>query len=277
MKRIYTDSDLKLRIVNIKGIAEHFAIRFYTTNKTIYIEKTDQDIIFDQQLGKVLKLNWSELALIGEGVLNYTINNKVTDSDYSDGEYNLTLSGTTEYYIDSNVIIDDDEPETSILEVIADLSNEMHNKDNELESRLQGCEDDYMNLSQSLAMEQTARQTGDSMIWDSVNSTQSNLNQLTTRLQGCEDDYMNLSQSLAMEQTARQTGDSMLWNSMNSTQGNLNLLRDDFEYERNARKEDDATLESQINTKANSADVYTKAEVDAMIADLVAQIQALQQ
>lgn len=268
MKRIYTDSDLKIRLGDIKGIGEKFTIRFYTTNKTIYIERSEQDIISDSQFGNVLKLNWQELALIGEGVLNYTVMNNVTDSDYSDGEYNLTISGTTEYYIDSNVIIDDDDPETSIFEVIAEMSNEMHTKDNELESRLDGCESDYLNLSQSLAYEATARQTGDSMLWDSMNSTQSNLNQLTSRVQGCEDDYLNLSQSLAYESQSRQTGDSMLWDSVNSTQTNLNQLSEAFEYERQQRKLADEEIQSQIQQKANANNVYTKAEVDAAIADI---------
>ena len=102
MIRIY--GDLKFNVSDIKNIGEKFIIKLYTTAKSVAIEKTDMDIV-----DGVIKLNWSELATIGRGVLQYELNNITEDADYDDGIYDSTYTGTTEYYIMSDISIDEDE------------------------------------------------------------------------------------------------------------------------------------------------------------------------
>lgn len=228
MKRIYSNSDLCISVDEIPNIGEHFIINFYTTSKEYTIQKSDQDLIVEQDGKQVLKLNWTELATIGRGVLQYILTNTKTDADYDDGKYDNTFSKTTDYFIVTDLIIDDGDDEKNIREVLADLENQINaevtrstNKDDELD-------DDYLNLSQRLAMEETARQNGDTQL-------QNNLDTVDARLTN------------ALSTKASTTDISMLWNSMNSTQSDLNQLTADFEYERNARKEDDDIMEAEID------------------------------
>lgn len=119
MKRIYKNSDIKLDLTSLKGIEGKFIIKFYTTNKEFFIRKTDQDVVVEDE--KIyLKLNWSELEVIGDGVLNYVINFISPDADYDDGKFNNTISKTTDYYICSNVQVTEEETE-SIVDIVAEL------------------------------------------------------------------------------------------------------------------------------------------------------------
>ena len=123
MKRIYNNSDIQINLKTISGITDKFIIKFFTTNKEFFIRKTNENVyIVDDE--KYIKLNWSELQTIGDGVLNYVLNNIKDDSDYDDGEYNNTISKTTNYYICSNFKVD---PETdkSISEIIAELTDKI--------------------------------------------------------------------------------------------------------------------------------------------------------
>lgn len=129
MKRIY--ADLKINISDIKNIGEKFIIKFYTTSKSVAIVKTDMDIVDD-----VIKLNWSELATIGRGVLQYELDNITEDADYDDGIYDSTYTGTTEYYIMSDISIDEDEENTTITEVIADMKNDINSLDTAKQDKL---------------------------------------------------------------------------------------------------------------------------------------------
>lgn len=129
MKRIY--ADLKINISDIKNIGEKFIIKFYTTSKSVAIVKTDMDIVDD-----VIKLNWSELATIGRGVLQYELDNITEDADYDDGIYDSTYTGTTEYYIMSDISIDDDDEDTPITEVIADIKNDINSLDTAKQDKL---------------------------------------------------------------------------------------------------------------------------------------------
>ena len=129
MKRIY--ADLKINISDIKNIGEKFIIKLYTTSKSVDIEKTDMDIV-----DGVIKLNWSELATIGRGVLQYELNNITEDADYDDGIYDSTYTGTTEYYIMSDISIDEDDEDTPITEVIADMKNDINSLDTAKQDKL---------------------------------------------------------------------------------------------------------------------------------------------
>lgn len=129
MKRIY--ADLKINISDIKNLGNRFVIKFYTTAKSIFIEKTDMDIV-----DGVIKLNWSELATIGRGVLQYELNNITEDADYDDGIYDSTYTGTTEYYIMSDISIDEDDEDTPITEVIAVIKNDINSLDTAKQDKL---------------------------------------------------------------------------------------------------------------------------------------------
>lgn len=129
MIRIY--ADLKINVSDIKNIGEKFIIKFYTTSKSVAIKKTDMDIV-----DGVIKLNWSELATIGRGVLQYELNNITEDADYDDGIYDSTYTGTTEYYIMSDISIDEDEENTTITEVIADMKNDINSLDTAKQDKL---------------------------------------------------------------------------------------------------------------------------------------------
>lgn len=128
MKRISKNSDLKLKVSDIRGIGDKFIIRFYTTAKQIYLEKTDADI-----KNGYLKLNWTELYIIGRGVLNYVFNNLEDDEDYDDAVFNYTQSRTTDYYIMSDVIVTDEDDS----EPIANLMSQIMERLKQLEDILQ--------------------------------------------------------------------------------------------------------------------------------------------
>lgn len=116
MKRISKNSDLKLKVSDIRGIGDKFIIRFYTTAKQIYLQKTDADI-----KNGYLKLNWTELYIIGRGVMNYVFNNLEDDEDYDDAVFNYTQSRTTDYYIMSDVIVTDEDDSEAIANVTAQI------------------------------------------------------------------------------------------------------------------------------------------------------------
>lgn len=129
MIRIY--GDLKFNVSDIKNIGEKFIIKLYTTAKSVAIEKTDMDIV-----DGVIKLNWSELATIGRGVLQYELDNITEDADYDDGIYDSTYTGTTEYYIMSDISIDEDDEDTPITEVIADMKNDINSLESSKQDKL---------------------------------------------------------------------------------------------------------------------------------------------
>lgn len=124
MRRIYKNSDLKLKTSEIPNLGERFIILFYTTNKKYSIRKTDQDIIIDDEI-PVIKLNWTELATIGRGVLNYILVNIEDDEDYDDGDFDNSFSGTTEYYVVSDIVIDDGDDDITIREMLLQIENQL--------------------------------------------------------------------------------------------------------------------------------------------------------
>ena len=126
MKRVNNaDVYVKLnpKIININN----FTIKFYTVNaESFFIYKTNEDVIPIQREATIddvdaiisgdtavteyyIRLYWSELLTLGEGVLQYLVLNST--------KY---LDRTTEFYINSNVIVDDESGST-YTEVIAEL------------------------------------------------------------------------------------------------------------------------------------------------------------
>lgn len=195
MKRIYNNSDIQINLKTISGITDKFIIKFFTTNKEFFIRKTNENV-YTVDDEKYIKLNWSELQTIGDGVLNYVLNNIKDDSDYDDGEYNNTISRTTNYYICSNFKVD---PETdkSISEIIAELTEKVdaeetarQNADTTLQTDL---EEDEFAISAAL---------------NDLNSNKAEKEEINT-LQS------NLTTEIENETTARQDADAQLQSNIN--------------------------------------------------------------
>lgn len=237
MKRIY--ADLKINISDIKNIGEKFIIKFYTTSKSVAIVKTDMDIVDD-----VIKLNWSELATIGRGVLQYELNNITEDADYDDGIYDSTYTGTTEYYIMSDISIDDDDEDTPITEVIADIKNDI----NSLESAKQ----DKLTAGENITIEN---------------------NVISATFEGEDIDlsnYYNKSEIDNMEQVVA--------SSINDLNSRINAKPDASDvYTKSEIEQMEQVVAASLNdlntrlgAKANTSDVYTKSEVDQAIEEAIA-------
>ena len=119
-----------------------FVIKFYTVNvEDFFIRKTQADMV-EIEGKKCIKLDWEELVYIGEGVMNYQAWNNIPDSEFPDSEYNKCVDRTTEYYINSNVIVDPSS-DKSIVELIEAIEEDLQDevtrateRENEIEETL---------------------------------------------------------------------------------------------------------------------------------------------
>ena len=119
MKRIdNSDVNIKLdsRLVNLSN----FSAKFYTVNSNNFFIGKNQNDVFTDGIDYYIKLDWSELVSLGEGVLQYKIINNILDLDRPDLYYNKCLQRTTEYYINSNIVVDEESAQ-SYAEIIAEL------------------------------------------------------------------------------------------------------------------------------------------------------------
>ena len=237
MIRIY--ADLKINVSDIKNIGEKFIIKFYTTSKSVAIKKTDLDIV-----DGVIKLNWSELATIGRGVLQYELNNITEDADYDDDIYDSTYTGTTEYYIMSDISIDEDDEDTPITEVIADIKNDINSLDT--------AKQDKLTAGENITIENNVI----SATFDGDDIDLSN--------------YYNKSEIDNMEQVVAA--------SINDLNSRINAKPDASDIytksEIEQMEQDVAAslndLNTRLGTKANTSDIYTKSEVDQAIDEAIA-------
>lgn len=232
MKRIY--ADLKINISDIKNLGNRFVIKFYTTAKSIFIEKTDMDIVDD-----VIKLNWSELATIGRGVLQYELNNITEDADYDDGIYDSTYTGTTEYYIMSDISIDEDDEDTPITEVIAVIKNDINSLESDKQDKLTAGENITIDNNVISATIDLSNYYNKSEIDNMEQVVASSINDLNSRINAKPDasDVYTKSEIEQMKQVV---------------DASLN------------------DLNTRLGTKANTSDVYTKSEVDQAIDEAIA-------
>ena len=127
MKRV-ENSDINIKLPSGLVYINNFDAKFYTVNaKSFYITKTQNDVYpieHDDVIEYYIKLEWGELVTIGEGVLQYQIVNNIPDYDRADGYYNKAFERTTEYYINSNVTVDEEEAE-SYAEIISEISDKL--------------------------------------------------------------------------------------------------------------------------------------------------------
>ena len=127
IQRIAKNADIKFYVSDDAKIQDKFIIRFYTVDKSKAIIRTADNVIVEN--GKrYIKLNWSTLKYLDNGILNYEVNNLDSDSYYNDGVYNSTFTRTTYYYIytDSNVIDAVEEIEQKVDQIILDLSDRLN-------------------------------------------------------------------------------------------------------------------------------------------------------
>ena len=130
IQRIAKNADIKFCVSDDAKIQDKFIIRFYTVDKSKAITRTADDVIVEN--GKrYIKLNWSTLKYLENGILNYEVNNLDSDADYNDGVYNSTFTRTTYYYIytDSNAIDAVEEIEQKVDQIIIDLTNEKNERE----------------------------------------------------------------------------------------------------------------------------------------------------
>ena len=130
IQRIAKNADIKFCVSDDAKIQDKFIIRFYTVDKSKAIIRTADNVIVEN--GKrYIKLNWSTLKYLDNGILNYEVNNLDSDADYNDGVYNSTFTRTTYYYIytDSNVIDAAEEIEQRVDQIIIDITKEKNDRE----------------------------------------------------------------------------------------------------------------------------------------------------
>ena len=257
MKRIYKNSDIQIKLKSIRGLSDNFIIKFFTTNKEFFIRKTNEDVYTIGE-EKYIKLNWSELETIGDGVLNYVFNTIKDDSDYDDGEFNNTISRTTDYYICSNFKVD---PETdkSISEVIAELSDEFDtektrstNKDTEHDTAISELNDD-------LEIEADARGAADLTLQANIDSEATTRQNADTTLQTNIDTKANIGDSYTKAQSDAKY--------LTEHQDISNLAtKTELGNETTARQAKETQLQSSIDGKADIEDVYNKQTINSIFA-----------
>ena len=100
MKRIQQNSTL--RIKPHKFISGGYVL-FFTTNPSFgtTINHTDSE-------GN-MELEWEQLKVMGKGVLQYKVNNPDSNEDY-------TI--TTDYYVDTNIVVDENNTIEDVIEVV---------------------------------------------------------------------------------------------------------------------------------------------------------------
>ena len=122
MKRITTNDDIRFPIRVVKGLdSDIFTIQFYTTNRAVNITKTNADVV-----DGIIHLEWTELYPLGTGVMNYTVLIPEADGSYSDDTFNKSISGTTIFYIVSDIIVPDGDEAQELVEVVADLQTQVN-------------------------------------------------------------------------------------------------------------------------------------------------------
>ena len=121
MKRITTNDDIRFPIRVVKGLdSDVFTIQFYTTSKAVNITKTNEDVV-----DGIIHLEWNELYPLGTGVMNYTVLIPEEDGSYSDDTFNRSISGTTIFYIVSNIIVPDGDDAQDLIDLVAQLDSKL--------------------------------------------------------------------------------------------------------------------------------------------------------
>lgn len=186
IQRIAKNADIKFCVSDDAKIQDKFIIRFYTVDKSKAIIRTADDVIVEN--GKrYIKLNWSTLKYLDNGIVNYEVNNLDSDADYNDGVYNSTFTRTTYYYLytDSNSCIDAvEEIEQRVDQIILDLTNEKNDRedgDSELTLKINDLSDRLNEeIARAKASEKANSDKIDNAITASLNAIIASLNAETS-------------------------------------------------------------------------------------------------
>lgn len=183
MRRII-NSDIKFPLANVKGLTENFTIRFYTTNEEFCLEY-DQDNVYFEGVVPYLKLSWNDLKTIGEGVLNYILFTYKDDDDFDDNVYDQSYTRTTQYYIDSNLKIDDGDDARTIMDMLDELNDkidtvegsveDLQDLTNELDERVGNADDDIAELQSTVGTLSTKSDLMERVISEALNDLNSRL------------------------------------------------------------------------------------------------------
>lgn len=227
MKRITTDGDIRFPIAVIKGLPEvDFTIKFFTTSKSNCITKTQDDVVEG-----IIHLEWTELVTIGTGVMNYLVEYQVDDENYSDDEYNGLISGTTIYYIVSNIVLPDDDDTQTLFEVVEDIQSQLN--------------------------AEIARSTGKDSEHDTAIAGKANKNGSSTEA------FNTLTLNLR-----REGANTSLYNYNINGEEYVSFYDQtggSLTYHFTPNQGDNIATERQLAEKANISDVYTKEQADLLI------------
>ena len=103
VKRIYASGDCKVDISQYKDIVDGYSIvkaKFFTTAINVAVIK---DNIEDY----TVNLEWDELRPLGKGMLQFVLFYSNDDSAFDDGSYDQTDVKTTDFYIVSDITVED--------------------------------------------------------------------------------------------------------------------------------------------------------------------------
>lgn len=107
MKRIYNNSDTVLdlsRLSNLLENADSLIVQLFTTNSKVYAEYSLEDL--DDEYKIIVTYDF--IKDIGKGVVNCRYNIGYDDSVYPDGQQNKVGQFTTDFYLDSDIIVPKD-------------------------------------------------------------------------------------------------------------------------------------------------------------------------
>jgi hypothetical protein len=246
MKRV-NNSDVNIKL-NPKILdITNFTVKFFTVNaETFYITKTQDDVTASLQDNKVvyyIKLYWSELLTLGEGVLQYHIIGSTKH-----------LERTTEYYINSNVIVDD-ESEKDYNEVIAELGARI---DSEIQRSTSADTDHLQAINQEASTRQS--QVSDILeLLDVITGETPDMNNYYTKSETYN--KTEVDSAISNIDVSGQLANYVPKTDFNTYSGGVNTNITSIS------GVVDTKLDSSAYTETDLSDYYTKSEVDAKVAD----------
>lgn len=240
MKRITTNDDIRFPISVVKGLnSDVFTIQFYTTSKAVCLTKTNADVE-----DGIIYLEWNELYPLGTGVMNYTVLIPEADGSFSDDTFNRSISGTTIFYIVSNIIVPDGDDAQDLIDIVSQLDTKLDaeisrstGKDNSHDTALA---DVYTKAETNTLLAGKANKNGN-------NNEDFAAHSFFLRREGAATTLYNYS-----------TNNNNYVSFYDQSNGQLT-------YQFVPNQADNIATERQLATKANSSDVYTKSEVENLI------------
>lgn len=246
MKRV-NNSDVNIKL-NPKILdITNFTVKFFTVNaETFYITKTQDDVTAVEQDNKIvyyIKLYWSELLTLGEGVLQYHIIGSTKH-----------LERTTEYYINSNVIVDD-ESEKDYNEVIAELGARI---DSEIQRSTSADTDHLQAINQEASTRQS--QVSDILeLLDVITGETPDMNNYYTKSETYNKTEVDT--AISNVDVSGQLANYVPKTDFNTYSGGVNTNITSIS------GVVDTKLDASAYTETDLSDYYTKSEVDAKVAD----------